>query len=269
MAGTVVISPPGSPFRVGDEVYCRANYARQGCASDYTISVTEEMAHKPKNLDWVQSAAIPLSAQTAWEALFVHSGIGDFDAPSWKGKRILVTAASGAVGMWMTQIGTVVGATIIATCGPDNVELVKSLGADEVLNYRETNLQSWALASPGNKVDLFFDSVGGNSLGDAWWTLKDGGVLMSIVQPDTSGARPAGCEVKDVKEVFFIMEPSRERLEGVTKLVNEGRCRSVVDSVWPLEQFEMVYRRLGGGAFDRSVGGHTRGKIIMDLRLNQ
>lgn len=269
MAGTVVTSPPGSPFHVGDEIYCRADYQRQGCASDYTISTTEEMAHKPKDTDWVQSVAIPLSAQTAWEALFVHSGIGGIDSPNWKGKRILVTAASGATGMWMTQTGKLIGATIIATCGPDNISLVKSLGADEVLNYRETNLKTWALSDPANKVDFFFDAVGGKSLEDGWWTLKDEAVFMSIVQPGISDAKPAGCEVKGVKEVFFIMEPSRERLEGVTKLVNEGKCRSIVDSVWPLEQFEMVFARLGGGAFDRSVGGHTRGKIVLDLRLNR
>lgn len=260
MAGTVAIAPPDSPFRPGDEVYCRANYHRQGCASDYTVSATEELSHRPKGLSWVQSVAIPLSAQTAWEALFVQSGIGGFDSPAWKGKRILVTAASGAVGMWMTQLGKLIGATVIGTCGPDNMSLVKSLGASEVLNYRATNMKEWALSNPSNKVDFFFDCLGKKSLENAWWAVKDGGVLMSIVQPDTS-VRPAGCEAKDVKEVFFIMEPSRERLEPVTKLVNEGKCRSVVDSVWPLEQYAMVFERL--------ASGHARGKIVLDLGLNR
>lgn len=189
----------------------------------------------------------------------MHSGIGGFDSAAWKGKRILVTAASGAVGTWMTQLGKLIGATVIATCGPDNISLVQSLGADEVLNYRETNLKDWALSNPSNKVDFFLDCIGKKSLEEAWWTMKDGGVLMSIVQPQTN-VKPAGCEAKDVKEVFFIMEPSRERLEAVTKLVNKDKCRSVVDSVWPLEQYRMVFERLGSG--------HARGKIVLDLGLN-
>lgn len=259
VAGTVVTSPPNSPFLPGDEVYCRANYHRQGCASEYTISVTEELAHRPQALSPVQSVAIPLSAQTAWEALFVHSGIGGFDSAAWKGKRIFVTAASGAVGTWATQLGKLVGATVIATCGPDNIPLVQSLGADEVLNYRSRNLKDWALSNPSNKVDFFLDCIGKKSLEEAWWTMKDGGVLTSVVQPQTN-VKPAGCEAKDVKEVFFIMQPCRERLEAITKLVNEGKCRSVVDSVWPLEQYGAVFERLGSG--------HARGKIVMDLGLN-
>ncbi|KAL5339646.1 NAD(P)-binding protein [Aspergillus crustosus] len=261
ISGTVVTSPnnASSPFKPGDEIYFRSNYLRNGCASDYTLGTTEEMALRPKGLPAVEATAIPLSAQTAWQALFIHSGVGDLDSASWKGKRVLVTAASGGVGMWVVQLAKIAGATVIGTCGPDNISLVKSLGADEVLNYRATEIQVWA-ENANAKVDLVIDCIGRKSLTDAWWTVKEGGTVLSIFQPPNT-ARPEDLSVSDVKDVFFIMEPRRDHLEPITKLVEEGRARGFVDSVWPLEQF--------AEAFKRVEGGHARGKVIIDLGLNQ
>ncbi|OGM47909.1 zinc-binding oxidoreductase [Aspergillus bombycis] len=240
IAGTVVKSPAHSPFSVGDEVYARTNYL------DPTLS-------------WAESTAVPLSAQTAWQALFVQSGIGDFGSDGWKGKRVLVTAASGGVGIWVTQIARLVGATVVGTCGSRNVDFVKGLGASEVIDYRKTDLRAWA-QEPGSPVDVVVDCVGGKSLADAWWCVKDGGVVVSIFQPPEQ-VRPEGLEEKRVKSLFFIMEPKREHLEAITKLVEAGKCRPAVDSIWPLELFEEAFARLDGG--------HARGKIILDLTLNQ
>ncbi|KAF7586650.1 hypothetical protein BBP40_008519, partial [Aspergillus hancockii] len=153
IAGTVLKAPENSPFCVGDEVYARTNYIRPGCAADYAIGVTSELAHRPKHLSWAESAAIPLSAQTAWQALFVQSGIGSFGDAAWKGKRVLVTAASGGVGIWVTQIAALAGATVIGTCGSKNVEFVRGLGASEVIDYRSADLGAWG-KEEGNQVDL-------------------------------------------------------------------------------------------------------------------
>ncbi|KNG91165.1 zinc-binding oxidoreductase [Aspergillus nomiae NRRL 13137] len=259
IAGTVVKSPENSPFSVGDEVYARTNYLRPGCASDYAIAVTDELAHRPQNLSWAESTAVPLSAQTAWQALFVQSAIGAFDSDEWKGKRVLVTAASGGVGIWVTQLARLVGATVVGTCGSRNVGFVKGLGASEVIDYRKTDLRAWA-EEPGSMVDVVVDCVGGKSLADAWWCVKDGGVLVSIFQPPEQ-VRPEGLKEKRVKSLFFVMEPKREHLEAITKLVEAGKCRPAVDSIWPLELFEEAFARLDGG--------HARGKIILDLTLNQ
>ncbi|KAI9039414.1 NADP-dependent oxidoreductase [Aspergillus affinis] len=258
VAGTVVTAPPNSPFRPGDEVYARSTYFRPGCARDYTVIVTDELAHRPQNLSWVESAATPLSAETAWQALFEQSGIGGFDSAAWKNKRILVTAASGGVGTWLLQLGSIVGAQVIGTCGPTNMELVKAFGAAEVLNYRADSLREWG-QNAANKVDLVVDCVGGKSLEDAWWCVRDGGVLISIYQaPDK--LRPTEVTVQGVKEIFFIMKPRRSDLEEITKLVETGKCRPLVDSVWPLEQFQEAFDRLGSG--------HARGKVVLDLKLN-
>ena len=259
VAGTVITAPPSSPFRVGDEVYARTTYARTGCARDYTIAVGEELAHRPQRLSWAESAATPLSAQTAWEALFVQSGIGSInDTAAWKGKRVLVTAASGGVGVWVVQMARLAGADVIGTCGPDNVELVRSLGTNEVLNYRATDLHTWGEAA-GNKVDLVIDCVGKKSLEDAWWCVRDGGILISIYQPPEQ-VKPTGWAGNDVNSFFFIMTPNGVQLREITKFVEEGKCRPIVDSVWPLEQYEEAFRRL--------ASGHSRGKIILDLTLN-
>ncbi|KAF5856799.1 hypothetical protein ETB97_006690 [Aspergillus alliaceus] len=259
IAGTIVQSPDTSPFHIGDEVYARTNYLRPGCASDYAIGVTDELAHRPKNLSWAESAAVPLSAQTAWQALFVQSGVGEFGTEEWKGKRVLVTAASGGVGIWITQFATLVGATVIGTCGSRNVEFVRGLGASEVIDYRVTDLREWA-REPGNEVDVVVDCVGGKSLEDAWWCVKEEGVVVSIFQPPEQ-VRPEELGEKSVRSLFFIMEPKRAHLEAITKLVEVGKCRPVVDSIWPLELFEEAFARLDGG--------HARGKIILDLSLNQ
>ncbi|KAJ6137438.1 hypothetical protein N7471_003924 [Penicillium samsonianum] len=263
IAGIVLSAPEDSPFQPGAEVYARTNYIRPGNASEYSIAVTDELAHKPKDLSWVQAAAIPLSAQTAWQVLLVHALGGDMDLDdaqlAWAGKRVLVTAASGGVGIWLVQLATLLGAEVVGTCGSRNVELVRSLGAKEVIDYRVVDLKEWAMQSPSNKVDVVVDCVGGKSLGDAWWTVKDGGVVLSIYQPPLQVC-PDGFEGEGVKDLFFVMEPVRRQLEEITKLVEKGLCRGLVDSVWPIEQYEEAFKRLDGG--------HAKGKIVFDLSLN-
>jgi NADPH:quinone reductase-like Zn-dependent oxidoreductase len=266
MAGTVISAPPDSPFKVGDAVYARTNYTRPGNARDYTIAVTDELALIPKGLSWVQAAAVPVSAETAWQILFVHGvnsdgeGGGEVDWETarrfWGGKRVLVTAASGGVGMWVVQLAVLLGAEVVGTCGSGNLEFVRSLGA-MALDYRVVDLKDWA-GSEG-KVDVVVDCVGGRALGDAWWTVRDGGVVLSIFQPPLM-VRPEGIE-GDVKDVFFVMQPVRRQLEEITKLIERGECRGMVDSVWPLEQYEEAFKRLDGG--------HAKGKIVFDLSLNQ
>jgi NADPH:quinone reductase-like Zn-dependent oxidoreductase len=258
VAGTVISAPADSPFQSGAEVYARTSYWRPGCARDYTIATTDELSRRAKNLSWTESAATPLSAITAWQAFFIQSGIGGFGDESWKGKRIFVTAASGGVGVWLVQIGKLLGAEVIGTCGPRNVEFVKSLGASEVLDYRTTDFKAWA-SDEKNKVDLVIDCIGGKSLEDAWWIIKDNATIIGIVQPPEQ-KKPEGLELPNATAKFFIMSPSGKDLEEITKLVEAGKAWPVVDSVWSLEQFEHAYARL--------ESGHARGKVVFDLTLN-
>ncbi|KAK9319416.1 hypothetical protein V1517DRAFT_332638 [Lipomyces orientalis] len=266
IAGTIISAPEDSPFQAGDEVYARTNYIRPGNAREYTIGVTDELARRPKGLSWAEAAAIPVSAETAWQALFIHAGIVsgdgevDFSAAreAWSGKRVLVTAASGSVGMWVTQLASLLGAEVVGTCGLENTALVQSLGASEMLDYRTTNVREWA-ERPRKKVDVVIDCIGGKSLEDAWWTVKDGGVVLSIFQYPKQVC-PDSYTGEGVRDIFFIMQPNGKHLEEITKLVEQGKCRPLVDSVWPLEQFQEAFKRLDTG--------HVRGKVILEL-LNQ
>ncbi|GLA53895.1 hypothetical protein AnigIFM63604_011199 [Aspergillus niger] len=273
MAGTVISAPLDSPYQPGDEVYARTNYVRPANARDYTIAVTDELARKPKTLSWVEAAAVPVSAQTAWQILFVHAGVVPTTTPdgsdvsfeaakeAWAGKRILVTAASGGVGIWVVQLARLLGIEVVGTCGSEeNAALVKSLGASEVLNYRTTDFRSWGAELDGRrKVDIVVDCIGRQALQDAWWTVKEDGTVLSIYAPP-GNTRPRGCQV-NANDVFFIMAPSSRQLEAITRLIEDGKCRPLVDSVWPLEQFL--------SAFSRLDEGHTRGKIVFNIRLNQ
>jgi NADPH:quinone reductase-like Zn-dependent oxidoreductase len=99
LAGTVVTSPPNSPFQPGTEIYTRTRASRPGNCREYTIARTEEIALKPQILDWVDAATVPLSALSAWQALFEHGGVNGLDDATAKGKRVLVTAAAGGVGV--------------------------------------------------------------------------------------------------------------------------------------------------------------------------
>jgi NADPH:quinone reductase-like Zn-dependent oxidoreductase len=209
----------------------------------------------------VQAAAVPVSAQTAWQILLEHAvsvgGEVDWETAGkfWRGKRLLVTAASGGVGMWVVQLGRLLGAEVVGTCGGGNLDFVRSLGA-EALDYRIVDLRGWA---EDREVDVVVDCVGGRALGDAWWTVKEGGVVLSIYQPPLM-VKPEGFE-RVVRDVFFVMGPFGRQLGEISRLIEGGKCRGMVDSVWPLEQFEEAFKRLDGG--------HAKGKIVFDLSLNQ
>ncbi|MCJ1241267.1 hypothetical protein MMC14_009271 [Varicellaria rhodocarpa] len=197
VAGTVVEAPASSTFCPGDEVYARTSPGRTGCARDYAIALTEELAHRSQRLTWAESAALPLSAQTAWQALFIHAGLDSIGANHASGKRVLVTAAAGGVGAWVMQLSNLAGAEVIGTCGPQNAKLVQSLGAREVIDYHTADIREWG-QSPQNQVGIVIDCVGGKALEDVWWTVRDGGILISVVQPPEI-VRPADCTAKDTR----------------------------------------------------------------------
>ncbi|PLB38580.1 NADP-dependent oxidoreductase [Aspergillus candidus] len=239
---------------------------RPGNARDYSTALTNELARKPASLSWVEAAAVPVSALTAWQILFVQAGVvvesgAGLEAAraQWSGKRVLATAAAGGVGLWVVQLARLLGAEVIGTCGNAESEaLVRGLGA-MVLNYRTTDFRRWA-EEDANRVDVVVDNVGGSALRDAWWAVRDGGVVLSIVE-QPGMARPRECSAENVREVFFIMSPDGEQLQRITELIEEGKCRPRVDSVWPLEHAREAFARLDGG--------HARGKIVLDLSLNQ
>jgi NADPH:quinone reductase-like Zn-dependent oxidoreductase len=270
----VVASPsPTAKFQSGDEVYGRVQYPNPGAAREYTLSDDAELALRPKNISVAEAATIPVSALTAWQALFEQFNLPPPSSPSSSSnaatgtaqRRILITNASGGVGIWAVQLAKLIGLYVIGTTGTQNVDFVRSLGADEVLDYRETNIRRWATdggeaeAPHSRKVDLLFDCIGGASLEQAWHAVKPHGQVLSIVPPADMQwkwdlERPEGVD-GSVGGRFFVMHPSGEQLGEITRLVELGKVRPVVDSVYGLDEFEE--------AFDRLKSGRTRGKVVL------
>ncbi|CAG8975601.1 hypothetical protein HYALB_00006808 [Hymenoscyphus albidus] len=246
--GTVILAPPSSPFPPGTEVYTRTPGGRTGNGREYTIAEMEQLARKPKNLTMEEAASVPISAFTAWQALFDHGGLkmGWKDMEGKKenqGKRVLVTAAAGGVGSWAVQLAKLAGVgEIIAVAGSNNVEFVKGLGATEVVDYRKISLGGWA--KQNERVDLVIDMVGGQTLTDAWFAVRDGGRILGV---------------NDVPEsYFFVMEALGWQLKQITDLIEKGEVHPVVDSIWEFEDFEE--------AFAKVEGGHARGKVIIRIQ---
>ena len=256
VAGTVVTSPTTSPFPPGTQVYARSNYNRTGSAREYTLLVTEEMSKRPQNLSWAESACVPMSAETAWQALFIHAGLKPEAGKGAQGKRVLITAASGGVGVWMVQLAKWANAEVVATCGKTNMQKVKDLGADEVLDYKETSIKQWVAVKEERRVDVVIDCNGGKSLEDAWWAVKEGGTIVSVVE-DPLDVKPEGLERKDVKALFFIVETNIGELEQITRLVEAGGAKPALDSVSPIDQFRK--------AFERVESGKASGKVVLDF----
>ncbi|OQU98137.1 hypothetical protein CLAIMM_03962 [Cladophialophora immunda] len=264
----VVESPSSSSkFKPGDEVYGRVTYPQAGAAREYSISDDSELALRPKNLSINEAATMPVGALTAWQALFEQFELAPPASDSARAhtgqqQRILITNASGGVGIWAVQLAKLINLYVVGTTGPNNLDFVRSLGADEVLDYRTTNIRSWAEEDPAaRKVDFVFDCIGLSSLEQAWHAVKQGGQVLTIVPPADMQwkfvlDRPEGVD-ESVTGKFFVMHPSGEQLGKITELAEQGKVRAVVDSVFKLDEFEKAFERLGSG--------RTRGKVVLRL----
>ncbi|EJT72185.1 hypothetical protein GGTG_09052 [Gaeumannomyces tritici R3-111a-1] len=277
MAGIVVAAPQHSTFKPGDEVYARIEATRPGAAAEYTLAKESELALRPRSVDWAHTAATPLSALTAYQALFTHGTLnpaallGGHNISSDKAaavrangqQRVLVTGASGGVGSWVVQLAAAAGAgAVVAVAGPGKGDLVRELGATEVVDYSRQTIGQWAAEGSGGEhgVDLVVDCIGGTSLAASWAAVKDGGLIVSIVS-SPEAARPAGGQAgnsaKAAKGLFFVVEALGSQLKDIARLVDAKVARPLVDSVWGFNEFEK--------AFGRLEGGHVRGKIVMQV----
>jgi len=224
----------------GDEVYAMLDYCCDGAEAEFTIALPNELAPKPRTLDHVQAAAVPLTALTAWQGLFEHARLV-------AGQTVLIHGAAGGVGVFAVQLARWAGAQVIATASQRNRDFLCELGANEIIDYTTTRFEEVVQG-----VDFVFDTVGGDTLHRSWQVVKPGGVLASVVSPRPSFAE---AQAYNVRPVWFVVQPNREQLVRIGALIDEGKVRPIIDTVLPLSQARQAY--------EQGAKGHTRGKIVL------
>ena len=225
-------------FKKGDEVYSRPDIARDGAYAEYIVIRESEVAHKPKSIDHMHAAAMPLAALTAWQSLFDAAGLR-------AGKNVLIHAAAGGVGSFAVLLAKWKGAYVIGTSSKRNLDFVRELGANEAVDYEKTRFEDVV-----HDVDVVLDTIGGETQKRSWKVLNKGGILVSIVAP------PAAEEAaRRVRQAFVLVQPNAGQLAEMAKLVDAGKLRSVVGIVFPLSEARRAQELI--------QTGHTRGKIVL------
>jgi NADPH:quinone reductase-like Zn-dependent oxidoreductase len=234
-SGVVAALGPGADdLEVGEPVYALNDFDREGAAAEFTILPSGFASPKPRSLSYAESAALPLAGLSAWQGLHVHGELAE-------GERVLVHGAAGGVGHLAVQLGRARGAYVIGTASAANVEAVRQLGADEVID------SSHRFEDLVEDVDLVFDTAGGERLERSSAVLRPGGRLVSVA------SKPP--RLRGIKSSYFVVEPNREQLVELARLADQGRLRPVIDQVFPLADARK--------AFERSLGNQRRGKIVL------
>src|SRR5438876_1991691 len=225
---------------IGEAVYALTEFWRDGAAAEYAIARATDLASKPRSLNYVQAAGVPLVGLTAWQALFDHARLS-------AGQSVLIHGAAGGVGSMAVQLAHWVGANVIGTASARNRDFLRELGVNEVIDYTTTRFEDVL-----HGVDFVFDTVGGDTLQRSWQVVKPGGVLASVVSPRPSFAE---AQAYNVRPVWFVVQPNREQLVRIGALLDEGKVRPIIDTVLPLSQAHQAY--------EQGAKGHTRGKIVL------
>lgn len=222
-------------FTPGDRIFGMI----RGAYAEYGVAKAQELIKMPESLTFEDAATIKAGAEAAWKALFTE---GELQA----GQTVLLHAAAGGVGQFAVQLAKWKGATVIATASTSNLDFVKSLGADQVIDYTTTNFEEVA-----SEVDLVVDSVGGETETRSWAVLKKGGIFVSLTQePSQENAQKHSVTAK-----FNTKFPTREDLQSLTELLAEGTIKGEVDSIFPLNQADK--------ALEKSEARHGRGRILL------
>ena len=226
-------------FKVGDAVFSRPDIKRNGTYAEYVAVLEDEVAHKPKTISHCAAASLPLAGITAWEALITTAQIS-------ANQKVLIHAGSGGVGSLAIQLAKSRGAYVIATTSKKNSALVKSLGADEVIDYH-----AQAFENVVEDVDVVFDTIGGQVQDSSWSVLKPGGILVSITSPPSDErAKAIG-----VRGAFVFIEPDANILAQLAELVDTGSLRPIVGAEFALKDIAKAHTY--------SQTGRAVGKIVL------
>jgi len=229
-------------YKVGDPVFGTVGGLHKGTYAEYIAVSPEEVAPKPKSIDYVAAASVPHSGLVAWQALVETGGI----AP---GQTVLIHGAGGGVGTFAVQIGKVYKAHVIGTAS-QNADQVRELGADEVIDYTTTNFEDVV-----SDVDIVLDLIGGDTQERSWNVMKPGGIMITLI-----GFAPGSLEAGQARGMggeLIGQRPEPDQLRTLGNLIDEGQIKPIVSRVMPI--YEVAQ------AQDSMVPGHTRGKIILQM----
>jgi NADPH:quinone reductase-like Zn-dependent oxidoreductase len=232
-------------YRPGDVVYGRANPAVNGAYAEYVALPISQIAHKPLSLNFQQAASLPHVAVSAWRALI--------DAAQLEaGQTVLIHGAAGGVGTVAVQLAKLRQARVIGTASANNLEFLRSLGADQVIDYKATRFEDVV-----HDVDVVLDLVGDMADGTqqrSWQVLKPGGMLASLVQfPSPETAAQHG-----VRATFVSSEDcNTQLLTEIGQLADSGKLHPFVSSVYPLSETHKAH--------EKSESRHVRGKIVLQV----
>ena len=227
-------------FEVGDEVYGMNDWYADGATAEFCVTVPQNIAQKPATLSHEAAASVPIGALTSWQGLIDRAKLE-------QGERVLIHGGAGAVGIYAVQLAHMRGARVITTVSTQDIEFVKLLGADEVIDYKASRFEKEV-----RDVDVVFDAVGGDTLDRSWGVLKPGGRMITIA------ADGEGTTDQRVKDAYFIVEPNQKQLVEIAKQLDARYLRAFVKTTIPLNEASAAY----SGAV-RDKRGH--GKIVISV----
>ncbi len=229
-AGIVAeVGENATKFKVGDEVYGYPEFARGGTYAEFVAVDESQIALKPKTLSFVESASLPMTAQAALTSIET--------AELQSNQRILIHGGAGGVGSNAIQIAKALGAYVITTASGDGIELVKSLGADEVIDYKTTSFKDVV-----KEMDVVLDILGGQTTEDSWGTLKKGGFLVATAMPPS---QEKAVEF-GVRAAFIFTQPCGEALTKIAEMVDAGKLRPIIGAEIPLEEAQKAHESKSG-----------------------
>jgi NADPH:quinone reductase-like Zn-dependent oxidoreductase len=226
-------------LKVGDNVYAYPLWG--GGYAEYAVVTEGEATAKPKSLNFTDSAAVPLVALTAWQALVDNAKLS-------AGQTVLIHGGSGGVGSFAIQIAKARGAKVIATASTKNQDLLKELGADVAIDYTKTKFEDVA-----KDVDVVLDSVGKDTLARSYGVLKKGGFIATLV----SRLDQAELDKHAIRGASIGVKPDANELAEITKLIDAKKIKVVVSQVFPLTEAVK--------AQEQAATHHTRGKIVIKI----
>lgn len=239
VAGVVdALGQGGVFFQPEEEVFAKVSIGNGGYA-EYTVVNSTQAARKPRSIGFIESAAIPTAGLAAWQALFDIAGLE-------KGQSVLIHGAAGGVGTFAVQFAKWKGAFVAATASGTNIEFLKSIGADVVINYTNQRFEDIVC-----NMDVVLDTVGGDTFDRSWGVLKPGGFLVSTVASIPEGA----AEEHGVRAQTLMTRSDGKELAQIAGVIDEMRVKPVVTTILPLSDAQKAH--------EMSESRHIRGKIVL------